>query len=136
MRLMFDEGTMEMVVPDTNTTASAYGGQLRVYDVHIAKMFEVTHNLCQTGRVGGEIGWSYFAGNGSINMGNFRISCDLAANIATAYGLGTPEQTVIYWSGGEGFPGRVQTFDVPIFNITGGKVNRWMNFAQNFRPTR
>ncbi|WP_225913788.1 hypothetical protein [Leptolyngbya ohadii] len=136
MHLTFDEGMMAMVVPDTNTTASAYGGQLRVYDVHIAKMFEVTHNLCQTGRVGGGIGWSYFAGNGSINMGNFQISCDLAANLSIAYGLGAPERTVIHYAGGDGYAGTVQTFDIPIFNITGEKVSRWMSFVQNFRPTR
>ena len=30
------------VVPDRDTTVSAYGGSLRRYDVHIAKMIEVT----------------------------------------------------------------------------------------------
>lgn len=134
MRLLFDEGMMQMVVPDTDTTQSAYGGTLRVYDVHIAKMFEVTNAWCQAGTVGGGISWTYWAGDGSIEMGQFSVSCQLAADVAIAYGLGNDEQTVIHRSGGEGYAGRSETWNIPILNITGGKVDRWMSFVEQFQP--
>ncbi|HEY9885432.1 MAG TPA: hypothetical protein V6C98_17645, partial [Thermosynechococcaceae cyanobacterium] len=38
----FQHRTGTFVVPDRDTTLSAYGGSLRRYDVHIAKMIEVT----------------------------------------------------------------------------------------------
>jgi serine/threonine-protein kinase len=38
---------LSITVPNRDTTRSAYGGQLRFYDVHVAKMFEVTDFLCQ-----------------------------------------------------------------------------------------
>jgi hypothetical protein len=134
MRLSFDEGMMQMVVPDTDTTQSAYGGRLRVYDVHIAKMFEVTNAWCQSGTVGGSITWTYWAGSGSIDMGQFSVSCQLAADVAIAYGLGDDEQTVVRRSGGEGYAGRTETWNIPILNITGGKVERWMSFVEQFQP--
>lgn len=91
MTISTAEGTFSLMAPDTNTTRPAYGGKLRVYDVHIAKMVEVTQFMCSKGRLSPGTTWSYSAGNGSINMGNFNISCQLANNLAGAYGLGNPE---------------------------------------------
>jgi hypothetical protein len=42
MLVTIDKGQWSLQVPDADTTASAYGGDLRLYDVHIAKMVEVT----------------------------------------------------------------------------------------------
>ncbi|MBE9009137.1 hypothetical protein IQ250_02835 [Pseudanabaenaceae cyanobacterium LEGE 13415] len=136
MTLSTSEGYYTMRVPDTNTTKSAYGGRLRVYDVHVAKMFEVTHRVCATGRLSGGANWTYLAGSGEIDMGNFYISCALANDIATAYGLGNPERTTILHFAGEEPEGDPRTEGVPILNITGGKIDRWMNFTRNFKPSR
>ncbi|WP_199296191.1 hypothetical protein [Trichocoleus sp. FACHB-591] len=128
------EEVLAITVPDQNTTRSAYGGKLRLYDVHIAKMFEITHFLCQRDSIRGEQFWVYRAGGGSIDMGRFTISCSLSADIAAAYGLGKVERTDIRVSY-EGGGGETQTYQVPILNITGGKVARWMSFTQKFRPS-
>ncbi|MBD0313147.1 MAG: hypothetical protein ICV86_09740, partial [Microcoleus sp. T3-bin5] len=37
---------IQFIVPDRNTAKSADGPKLRLYDVHIAKMFEISHFLC------------------------------------------------------------------------------------------
>lgn len=132
MRISIVEEIAGITVPDRNTTASAYGGRLRRYDVHIAKMFEVTHFMCQR-RWGGSMLWIYRAGGGNIDMGRFEVSCRLANDLAVAYGLGAPERTTIYYSGDEGARS-TRTYDIPIFDITGGKVSRWMDFTQNFQP--
>jgi hypothetical protein len=136
MKLGFDEGFGLIVVPESDTTASAYGGRLRRYDVHIAKMFEVTHFMCQSRNVTPGLTWNYEAGGGTINMGSFVITCRLANQIASAYGLGKSEPTNITFSAGEIGRPDVRSFNIPILNITGYKVPRWVSFVQGFQPVR
>ena len=134
MRLQHGEGTYTLTVSETNTTKSAYGGQLRLYDVHIAKMFEVTHSDCQQIPNAGFRIWEYYAENGRISMGSFRITCQLAGDIANTYGLGKPERTAIEYSQEEAGPPISRTRSIPILDITGNKVDRWIDFVQKFRP--
>ena len=79
--------------------------------------------------------WTYRAGGGSANMGDFRISCQLANDLAIAYGLGKPESTPIYFSYEEA-GGSSRTLNIPILSITGGKIDKWMSFTRRFQPTR
>ncbi|MGV0027276.1 hypothetical protein [Phormidesmis priestleyi] len=51
------------------------------------------------------------------------------------YGLGHRERTSIYFSYEEA-GGETQAANIAILQITGGKIDRWMNFARNFKPTR
>lgn len=134
MRLQHGEGTYTLTVSETETTKSAYGGQLRLYDVHIAKMFEVTYADCQEIPGAGFRDWEYRAGNGRIEMGTFRITCQLAGDIANTYGLGKSERSAIEYSQEEAGPPISRTRFIPILEITGNKVDRWMNFVQGFRP--
>lgn len=129
----FAEGEMLLTVPHTNTTV-AVNGRLRVYDEHIAKMFEVTHVWCQAQEVSPGIIWHYQAGNGSIDMGSFDVSCRLAWKVTTAYGLGQPETMLISRYAGEGYPNEAEEWRIPSLNIVGSKVDRWLDFVQNFQP--
>ena len=140
MTLEFGEGMYTMTVPNRDTTQSAYGGQLSLYDVHIAKMFEITYDDCQQmqrqyGRDAGGRSWFYKAGNGNIDMGEFYMSCNLADQIVDTYGLGQPEQTVV--KNFVEFSGvNTETRSIPILDITGSKVSQWINFVQGFKPRR
>ncbi|MGL5059531.1 MAG: hypothetical protein ACRC62_06075 [Microcoleus sp.] len=134
IKLQHAEGTYTITVPETNTTKSAFGGQLRLYDLHIAKMFEVTYSDCQEIPSAGFRIWDYYAGNGKISMGSFKITCQLAGEIAKTYGLGKAERIAIEYSQEEAGPPISRTRAIPTLNITGNKVDRWMNFVQRFRP--
>ncbi|VXD11586.1 hypothetical protein [Planktothrix paucivesiculata] len=134
MRLQHGEGIYTMTVPDRDTTRAAYGGKLRLYDVHIAKMFEVTYYDCNN--QGSSRTWLYYAGNGQVNMGEFFISCDLANRMVNRYGLGQPESTVIEYSQEEAGPPIPRTRSIEILDITGSKVDSWIDFVQNFKPVR
>lgn len=134
MRISTSEGYYELTVPDTQTTQSAYGGKLRRYDIHIAKMFEITHRDCLQFQDSGRE-WSYYAGNGNIYMGDFSISCRLANDIVSAYGLGTPQNTPIVYGQGESGPPITRNVAVPTLNLVGQKQDRWINFTKNFKPT-
>lgn len=136
MKIEHAEGTYTLTVPDTNTTKSAYGGRLRIYDLHIAKMFEVTYFDCQNIPNAGGRTWYYLAGNGSIDMGEFTITCNLANEIATTYGLSQPENTAIVYSQEEAGPPITENQSIPTLDITGNKVSRWLSFVQTFRPEK
>lgn len=130
-------GGFKLIVPDTDTTRPAFeGSRLRRYDLHLAKMFEITDYFCRRDPEASQryAIWEYFAANGSANMGSFHISCDLARDISTAYGLGRTERTVITIIS---TPRQSNTaaIDVPILQITGGKIDHWLNFTEGFTPT-
>ena len=98
-------------------------------------MFETSQFLCQQSRGISGYEWVYLAGNGSIRMGNFRISCSLASETASTYGLGKPERTSIARDT-EGGPPESDVYSIPTLTIAGSKVQQWINFVQNFKPTR
>ena len=128
MQVGNDEGEWYLTVPDTDTTTPAYGGKLRLYDVHIAKMVEVTHDSCIRGQYRRPHAWTYTANSGKTSMGMYVISCQLASQLVSAYGLGKDESTL--------FEGNRTPRMIPTLNITGGKVDKWMRFTQNFKPVR
>ena len=134
MKLQHAEGTYTLTVPNSNTTKSANGSRLRLYDAHIAKMFEVTRADCQELLDAGSRSWFYFAENGKIDMGEFNITCKLANQIATAYGLGKPKPTIIEYLREEAGSPIAKTRLIPVLNITGNKAQRWMNFTRQFKP--
>jgi len=121
-----------LTTPVSDTTQSFNGGTLRVYDVHIAKMVEITHHQCNTTRSRQDRFWFYRASGGNTNMGQFRISCKLANDLAIAYGMGEPEMTGIFMAEVD----EPSYTRIPTLNITGGKVQTWMRFTQNFQPIR
>ncbi|MEG5064134.1 hypothetical protein QUB33_10965 [Microcoleus sp. B3-A4] len=128
---------IQFIVPDRNTAKSAGSRKLRLYDVHIAKMFEISHFLCNRDRASEGYNWSYQAENGNIEMGRFKISCNLARSIAPAYGLGKPQITVIrrHFNLKNGRPSfAVEKYSIPTFNIAKNRVVQWRDFVQKFPP--
>jgi serine/threonine-protein kinase len=130
-------GGFTLVVPDTDTTRLAYGegSRLRRYEVHLAKMFEITIWHCK--RIPDPSQsfafWEYYAANGDVKMGGFDISCPLALSVANAYGLGRTERTVITELSTR-TANRTIAIDVPILQITGGKIDRWLTFVEGLKP--
>ena len=152
MPVTYMEGQWFLSVPDADTTVSAYGGRLRLYDVHIAKMIEVTHYQCTFPRRAGtspeengsrikSYDWSYFAGYSAdyrrraeaTSMGNFIITCELAQSLVDSYGLGKPELTTISYEVRSAEMGTT-TRMIPILDIRGKEIGEWMNFTSNFKP--
>lgn len=124
----------EFLVPDRDTTRPAYGvgSRLRRYDVHVAKMFELTNYQCRQDPGLMRINWQYYANSGNTRMGAFNINCRLAQDIAVAYGLGRSEQTAILKDGRF-----EEVYDVPTLNIMGAnKISKWLSFSQTFRPIK
>ncbi len=118
--------TLRTTVPDTD--ASAYGGRLRVQDVHMAKMVSVTYRHCNNSRYKAAF-WRYYA-KGEL-IAKFRFSCDLARELVQMQGLGASEPTTINLIGvGE------STTDIPTLDIQGDNTDRWLKFTRNFKSMR
>ncbi|MBE9186058.1 hypothetical protein IQ270_15525 [Microcoleus sp. LEGE 07076] len=129
--------SLQFIVPDRQPEKSADRQKLRLYDVHIAKMFEISHFLCDRDRTSVGYDWSYEIENGNIEMGRFKISCNLAREIASAYGLSKPQTTVIRrnFNQKDGRPSlAVERFLIPTLNVSKNRVLQWKKFVEKFPP--
>ncbi len=117
------------VVPDQNTTVPAYGGALRRYDVHIAKMIEIAHfQWCQSDPKYQGVVYNYDAANGAVFMGQIYISCALARKAVQQFGLGRPERTIIE---NRGNPATVM---IPVLDLNGKKIAQFQALVRSLRP--
>ena len=116
-------------IPVNNTTQSAYGGVVRHYDVAIAQAAVIAYRFCPSRQ---EKGADLFltAGNqGQINMGRFYISCNLAYDLVSAYGLNDSLTRPIRGYGGN------YIGNMPSLNLnTDAKAQQFVNFSSNFKP--
>jgi hypothetical protein len=129
--------SIQFIVPDRNTAQSTSSRKLRPYDVHLAKMFEISRFLCDRDRTSEGYNWSYQAENGNIDMGIFKISCEKARSTATTYGLGKLENTVIRrnFDQKDGRPSlAVVKYSIPTLNVAKNRVLQWRDFVQKFPP--
>jgi len=137
MQISFDEGFATITVPEKNVT-SRHVGRLRKYDLHIAKMFEVTAFMCEQGMVSPGLDWDYSAGGGDIDMGAFRISCNLADTVVNAYKVRRPAPTAIQFAQGEDHPPEIRNYRIGTLDIERdpNKTTRWLKFVQKFKPVK
>ena len=144
MPITYHEDLRSLDVPDAETTVSAYGGRLRLYDVHIAKLVEVTHNSCIRSHRADSSSrrsyppeenylWTYTSDQRKKFMGHFMITCELAQSLVNTYGLGKPEATTIWYEIRSAEMG-TRTKMIPILDIRGDEIDKWMDFTSNFQP--
>ncbi len=131
--------SLQFTVPNEDNTKSVSGGKLRLYHVHIARMFEISHFLCDRDRTSVGYEWCYEVANGNIEVGKFKVSCNLAREIAAAYGLDQPQFTVIrrnFDLANNGPSVALEDYSIPTLNITNNKIPQWMDFVKNLTPIR
>lgn len=117
------------VVPDKDTSVSAYGGALTRYDVHVAKMIEITHfQWCEQRPNYQGVFYNYDADNGKVFMGKLYISCAVAKNAVNTFGVGRPESTVIYDRD------NASTVSIPVLDLNGKKIPEFKQLVQSIRP--
>jgi hypothetical protein len=117
------------VVPDKDTSASAYGGALSRYDVHIAKMIELTaHEFCNHQSRRGAY-FNYEADNGRIFMGKIFVSCGTARSAIETYGVGKAEKTIVQYAGNP------EPVNVPVLDLRGAKIRTFQRTTvKNLTP--
>ncbi|HEY9750996.1 MAG TPA: hypothetical protein V6C63_20100 [Allocoleopsis sp.] len=125
-------------VPDRNNDRAAFNSELSLYDLHIAKMYEVTNALCdrrltfpfnQPLQV---FQWSYSAN--SFPIGQLQISCREAEDVMNTYGRAfLSESTAIRRPLGPEAPPTSEVLQIPTLNLTGYQVPLWQRFTRRLR---
>jgi hypothetical protein len=132
MRSPWQSGRLTAEAKDT--TIAPPQSPLRTYDRHVARLFELTYGECQKNTFLQGMQWTYEAANGNVNLGQFRIRCQTAAEVVSGYGLGTSETIPVMKEGRQWVT--IDNTAVPTLGITGSKVQNWMKFVQTIRPGR
>ncbi len=110
-----------------STCTACYAISTQHYDVAIAQAIAITYQSCTNRNEDGAY-LQLTAGNQSqINMGRFYISCALAYDLVSAYGLSDEITRPVYSHSGRQ--------DMPSLNLnTDAKAQRFVNFSSNFKP--
>lgn len=125
-------------VPDRNNDRAAFNSELSLYDLHIAKMYEVTNALCdrrltfpfnQPLQV---FQWSYSAN--SFPIGQLQISCREAEDVMNTYGRAfLSESTAIRRPLSPEAPPTSEILQIPTLNLSGYQVPLWQRFTRRLR---
>ena len=121
-------GSINMNIPVNDATKPVYGGVVRYYDVAIAQAVAITYRLCPSWNAGNVYLNLTTGEQGQINMGRFIITCKLANDLVTAYGL---NEDVVRPA--RGYAGAIEY--MPSLNLnTDAKARRFVSFSSNFKP--
>lgn len=136
--ITFAEGAGLFAALETNVNVVKEGATLKISDYHFARMFEITSYMCDAGMVSPAIDWTYLASSGKTKLGEFKISCALAAQIVQAYKVRSPKPTTIYFSNEENSGITTQDFRVSILDIEHdpNKTKQWAKFVAGFKRSR
>lgn len=125
-------------VPDRDNSRNSFDQELSLYDLHIAKMYEVTDALCQRrltfpfNQPIQVFQWSYSAN--SIPIGQLQISCRDAEAAMNSYGRGfLSESTPIRRPLSPDAPPSFELIQIPTLNLAGYQASRWKTFTQQLR---
>lgn len=116
-----------LVTAGKNTTQKAENG-LRLYDLHIAKMLEVSNQYCQDRPKGYSLRWNYLAEGGKIFMGEYQIPCRLARDTFKKFGARGVETLTIDYAGNE------DKTKVSVLNLTAKNASNFAEFVQTLKP--
>jgi hypothetical protein len=125
-------------VPNRDNNSAFFNSELSLYDLHIAKMYEVTDALCQRqftfpfNQNVQVFQWAYAAN--SFPIGQLQISCREAQDVFNTYGRAfLSESTVIRRPLSLGAPPSSELFQIPTLNLVGYRVPLWKNFTRQLR---
>ncbi len=113
---------------DSPTTVTAVTPELRLYEVHLAKMIEVTHLFCKEREGSYVIHWNYEADKGQVFMGEFPLSCQFAANAFSTFGTIGKEKITIHHRGNP-----VQE-EIKVLNLQGANGKQFAALVRRLKP--
>ncbi|TAN85402.1 MAG: hypothetical protein EYR95_17505 [Phormidium sp. SL48-SHIP] len=86
----------DFVVFETDVTEPvAEGESLRLYDVHVAIMYDRTQRWCEQEEFREQLTWTYAADGGNLALGEFAISCRQARRISRRYRLDSQLEFIV-----------------------------------------
>ena len=119
--------TANFRVPETKTTTVVKDG-LRLYDLHLARMLEVSVNYCQDRESSYLFYWNYEADHGKIFMGQFSWSCQFARNVLKEFGTSGPKEITIH------HVDNPQVTEIRVLDLTPENARSFMKLVQSIKP--
>lgn len=123
----FSSRTATFRVPDKSTTKLVKDG-LRLYDVHLAKMIEVTNDYCKDRESNYVIHWNYEAEDGKVFMGKYDLTCQFAKNTMKKFGTAAPESVTIDYAGNP------ETVKIATLNLNSKNAKEFASLVQSIKP--
>jgi hypothetical protein len=124
----FSSRTATFRVPDKSTTKLVQDG-LRLYEVHLAKMIEVTNNYCQDRESNYVVHWIYQAEGGKVFMGNYDMTCQFAKNTMKKFGTAASETVPIDYAG------HSESVKITPLNLNSENAKEFTSLVQSIKPT-
>ena len=80
-----------------STTVTPVGNGLRLYEMHLARMLEVSTHFCQDRMPDYQFYWNYEAEDGKVYMGQFSWTCQFAINTVEQFGSAETKKMTIHY---------------------------------------
>lgn len=124
----FSSRTATFSVPDKDTTKLVKDG-LRLYDIHLAKMIEVTNDFCKDQKSDYVVYWNYEAEDGKIFMGKYSLTCQFAKDTLKKFGTSATEKVTI------NHRGNPTTVKITTLNLNSKNAKEFATLAQSIKPS-
>jgi serine/threonine-protein kinase len=124
----FSSRTATFRVPDSTTVTPVENG-LRLYEIHLAKMIEVTESFCKDRDSDYIIYWNYEADEGKIFMGEFSLSCQFARETLEKFGTSGTEEVTIHHRGNP------TSENISILNLNSKNAKQFRSLVQSLKPS-
>ncbi len=86
----------DFVVFETDVTEPvAEGETLRLYDLHMAILYDRTQDWCEEAEFREQLTWTYAVDGGNFALGEFSISCRDARRVSRRYRLDSEEGFIV-----------------------------------------
>jgi hypothetical protein len=110
------------------TTTTPVTDGLRLYEVHLAKMLEVSVNFCKDREPNYKFTWNYEADQGKVYMGEYSWTCQFALDTLKKFGSsGTEEITIHYVD-------NPKKETISALNITGKNAKEFIDLVKTLKP--
>lgn len=123
----FSSRTVTFAVPEKDTTTLAQDG-LRLYEIHLAKMIEVTNEFCKEQKDSYVIHWNYELEDRKVFMGKYSFSCQFVKDTVKEFGTSGVESIEVHQAG------KPTVVKIAPLNLRGKNVQQFSTLVQFIKP--
>ncbi len=123
----FNGRTATFTASEKTTTTPVKDG-LRLYEVHLAKMLEVSELFCRDREPNYKFTWNYQAEEGKVYMGEYSWTCQFARDTLKKFGSSGKETITIH------YVDNPKQETISALNITGKNAQNFINLVKTLKP--
>lgn len=113
---------------EEKTTVTPVKNGLRLYEVHLAKMIEVSEFYCRDREPNYKFTWNYEAEQGKVYMGQYSWTCQFARDTLKKFGSSEEETITIHYVDNP----KKETLSA--LNITGENAKSFIDLVKTLKP--